>query len=185
MFLRKKYREIDNEISKNESHNTHDELEINIKVDTNKEIFSEYDYDNNEKLKPELGEFIYDKAKFVTNQDIKLKIYSQTNLNQKDVESAIKNHYKKEYLESKQMMRKNLVFSFAMLILGLIALTFLLIMHAFFYNEYLYIITEIATWVFIWEAVDSFFLERVSIKRKRITFLKLYSAKIEFIQSTK
>ena len=54
-------------------------------------------------------------------------------------------------------------------------------MHNYFYNIYLEIIMEIATWVFIWEAVDAFFLRRLQLKRKRNILLKLYMAKIDVV----
>lgn len=185
MFLRKKYRELDYEISRQQTKQNDDTFEINIKVEDKDQVFSQYDYDNNEKLKLELSDFIYDKAKYAINQDIKIKIHSKGKINHNEVKDAIKNHYKKEYIETKQLMKRNLVFSVVMFGLGLLALTFLLVMNAFFYNEYMYIISEIVTWVFVWEAVDSFFLERSSLKRKRITFLKLYSAQIEFVSNEK
>lgn len=181
MFLRKKFRELDEEISRQQITPTaEDNFDINIKVDDNEQIFSAYDYDNNEKLKTELSDFIYDKAKYAINQDIEIKIHSKNKLNESEVKDAIKNHYKKEYIETKKLMKQNLIFSVVMFGLGLLSLTFLLLMNAFFYNEYVYIISEIVTWVFVWEAVDSFFLERASLKRKRITFLKIYSADIKF-----
>lgn len=185
MFFKKTLRNADKEIKQDNDFvvdSTGDAV-INIKATKAEQIFSAYNYDSNEKLNDELGEFIKDKAKFVPiNKDIRIKLYTEQTTDEKEVKKAIKNHFKKEYVEIKNEKKHNLIFSLAMFLIGLCSLAFQLLMHTFFYNVYVYIIVEIATWVFFWEAVDSYFLQRATLKRKSATLLKLYSAEIDVIK---
>lgn len=185
MIFRKKLRKADKEILQDKEYieGSDDRAIISIKAEEDEQIFSTYNYDSNEKLNAELDEFIWDKARFVPMaKDIKIKLYTNTKTDEQEVVDAIKNNYKKEYIETKSELKRNAIFSLIMLLLGLAFMSFLLLMHVYFYNVYLEIIVEITTWVFIWESVDSFFLQRATLKRKRITLLKLYTAEMEIIK---
>lgn len=185
MIFRKNLRKADKEILQDKDYieGSDDRAIISIKAEEDEQIFSTYNYDSNEKLNAELDEFIWDKARFVPMaKDIKIKLYTNTKTDEQEVVDAIKNNYKKEYIETKSELKRNAIFSLIMLLLGLAFMSFLLLMHVYFYNVYLEIIVEITTWVFIWESVDSFFLQRAALKRKRITLLKLYTAEMEIIK---
>lgn len=188
MIFRKKLRKADKEILKDKEYieGSDDRAIISIKAEEDEQIFSTYNYDSNEKLNAELDEFIWDKARFVPMaKDIKIKLYTNTKIEEKEVVVAIKNNYKKEYIETRNELKRNAIFSLIMLLLGLAFMSLLLLMHVYFYNVYLEIVVEITTWVFIWEAVDSFFLRRSELKRKSITLLKLYTAEMEIIKLKK
>ena len=58
----------------------------------------------------------------------------------------------------------------------------LVFFHDLFNNYYLDIIMEIVAWVFIWEAVDRFFIERPAIYKRCVRIQKLYSAKVIIIK---
>ncbi len=188
MIFRKNLRKADKEILQDKDYieGSDDRAIISIKAEEDEQIFSTYNYDSNEKLNAELDEFIWDKARFVPMaKDIKIKLYTNTKTDEQEVVDAIKNNYKKEYIETRNELKRNAIFSLIMLLLGLAFMSLLLLMHVYFYNVYLEIVVEIATWVFIWEAVDSFFLQRAELKRKRITLLKLYTAEMEIIKLKK
>ena len=184
MFLNKKFRKVEKELNQDKTYvvGSDGDAIINVKADEKEQVFSSYNFESNEKLNDELSDFIYDKAKDVpVNKDIKIKIFTDFKADEKEVQDAIKNNYKKEYINLKSEMKRNYIFSAVMFVLGIVTLTLLLLMHSWFYNVYLEIILEIATWVFIWEAVDSFFLQRAQLKRKCLTMLKLYSAEINIV----
>ncbi len=188
MIFRKNLRKADREILQDKDYieGSDDRAIISIKAEEDEQIFSTYNYDSNEKLNAELDEFIWDKARFVPiSKDIKIKLYTNTKTDEQEVVDAIKNNYKKEYIETRNELKRNTIFSLIMLLLGLAFMSLLLLMHVYFYNVYLEIVVEIATWVFIWEAVDSFFLRRSELKRKRITLLKLYTAEMEIVKLKK
>ena len=68
-----------------------------------------------------------------------------------------------------------------MLILGILFLGLFILEEMFFHTPILSIILEIVSWVFIWEAVDSFFLERLSLKEKRLQMARIYDAEMEVV----
>lgn len=184
MFSRKKLRQASKQIKENKDFvvDSDGDAVISVKAPSEDQIFSSYNFDGNEKLKTELSEFIYDKAKFTSpNQDVRIKVYTNEDINAMDVESAIRNNFKKDYIELKNKSKRNLAFSAIMFILGILGLSLLLLMHKYFYNVYLEVVIEIATWVFMWEAIDSFFLRRATIRQNRVILLKLFSAEIDVI----
>lgn len=185
MFFRKKLRKLEKQLKNDDGLmlDSNDNAVISINAPKQEQIFSEYDYDNGEDLNQELSDFVINKAKFVpTNKEIKLKLYTEKIADKGNIENAIKNNFKKKYIETQNEIKKNTLFAFAMFIVGLFSLAILLLMHRFFYNVYTEVILEIVTWVFIWEAVDAFFLKRLSLKREATIYLKLYSAEIKVIK---
>ena len=184
MFLNKKFRKVEKELNQDKIYvvGSDGDAIINVKADEKEQVFSSYNFESNEKLNDELSDFIYDKAKDVpANKDIKIKIFTDFKADEKEVQDAIKNNYKKEYINLKSEMKRNYIFSAVMFVLGIVTLTLLLLMHSWFYNVYLEIILEIATWVFIWEAVDKFFFERTEIREKRHQFARLYYSQVEVV----
>lgn len=185
MLFRKKWREIDKTIEKGKNYieDSKHNVVISIKAETEDKIFSEYNYDSYEKLNNELDSFIVEKMTFVpTKKDVRLKIYTNPDVKSKDVELAIRNNYKKKYIETKQELLRNAIFSGIVFCIGLLCFTLLFLMHAFFYNVYVESVMEVATWVFTWEALASFCISRPRLKRKRLTYLKLYSADIKVVK---
>ncbi len=185
MFDKKKLKEARKEILKKEDihFDSDDNALITVKAESEEQIFSSYDYDNNEKLNEELADYIWDKARFVPSKnDIRIKVYTSEKVDAVEVETAIHNKYKKEYLELREEKKRNALFSLAMLIAGLFVLGILYLSYLFFKNEFLDVILEIVTWVFIWEAADAFFLQRASLRRRQFTLLKLCTANVEVVK---
>ena len=83
------------------------------------------------------------------------------------------------YKEAKREIKRISFISLIMTLLGIIALTALLLINYFTDNLYITSIVEIAAWVFIWEAVDYFFLQRPTVKAKCILIQRIYLAEIE------
>ena len=155
---------------------------INIKVDSKEQIISKFSYDENDKLNKELSEFILDKTKIMPlTNDIKLNFYSSSPIDTTEIQTTLKNHFMEEYIEAKHELKRCTIFTLAMIILGIISLSVLILAHKFFDNFYSSTVLEIAYWVFVWEAVDSLFLRRPQIRRKCIQLNKLYSAQVEVI----
>ncbi len=157
---------------------------INIKVDNKEQIISKFSYDENDKLNKELSEFILDKTKIAPlNKNIKLKFYTSSPIDNNEIKSTIQNHFKEEYLEFKHELKRANAISLIMLILGIISLSLLVLAHKFFDYYYFTTILEIASWVFVWESVDIFFLQRSRLKRQCLLIEKLYLAKVEIINN--
>ncbi len=183
MFISKKLRKADKSVPTEEIMvDSEDFAVIPIKAMHKSQIFSAYDYDSNEKLNEELGSHILSETRFVpVSRDVRLKIYTSEGIQQDEVENAIRNKFKKDYNEVKMEKKKNIFFSLSMLIVGLIFLSLLLLSNTYFPNAFLEIVLEVGTWVFIWEAIDSFFLRRAELKHKQIQYLKIITSRIEVI----
>lgn len=178
MFLRKKLRETETEILNNGFDENCDGI-IEIKIDSREQIFSSYSY-SGDKLNAEFCDFIYEKAKRApVSEELSVKIYSDRQIDADEVGKTLKSHFSNEYREARQDMKRVTTISAIMALFGLLTLTVLVLLNYFWDNFYVSTIVEIAAWVFVWEAVDYFFLQRPQIKAKLLLIQRIYLAKIE------
>lgn len=188
MFWSKQRKEIDKEIlgGKNIYKNSDgDSSVIDVKIDSKEQLFSAYSY-SGDKLNPEFSEYIFDKAKRVpVKEDVKIKIHTADAIDSAEVDQAVKSHYRSAYIEGKKEVSRVILISIIMTLLGIIALTALILINHFTDNLYITSIVEIAAWVFIWEAVDYFFLQRPVVKAKCILIQRIYTSKIEICTDEK
>ena len=84
-------------------------------------------------------------------------------------------------IETKDEIRKANLISFISLILGIVSLAILLCCYKIFDNYFVITILDITAWVFVWEAVDVFFLRRPGLNQKYKRLNKLYTSKIKII----
>ncbi len=155
---------------------------INVKVKHEEEIYSGYNYDRNEVLNPALSDFLVEKAESLHKRSkLRIKIFSDFSLEEHELFSAIKNKFKGEFESYERKLKQTAIFSLVVLILGILFLGIFVLEEMFFHNVVLSIILEIASWVFIWEAVNSFFLERMTLKEKWRQMARLYDAEIEVV----
>lgn len=167
---------------KNKNDNYEDIETINIKAESKAAIFSDYNYDSNEVLNSNLEEFLVEKVKNIPPKvNLRVKIFTDDCVDENEVKVAYKNKFKGDFEELEQELKRNMLFAFTMLILGVLFMGFLILEIYFLNNYILSTILEIAVWVFVWEAVDSFFLERSSIRRKRYQLARLYYADLEVV----
>lgn len=185
MFIQKNLRKLDKELTKGTHfYSESDEMiTINVKAETHDQIFSEYNYENKTTLNPNLCEYLWDNIKLAPpSKDVTIRIYDKANLNLPEVQSAIKTHYRREYADAKDDLKKINLFTIIAMIVGVLFLVSLVLIHNYVNNYYLDIILEIVSWVFIWEAVDRFFLERPKIRKKCIQIQKIYAAKVVLVK---
>lgn len=180
MFLRKKQRETEAEILKNGVDENSDGI-IEIKISSREQIFSSYSY-SGDKLNAEFSDFVYGKAKRAPiNEELSLKIYTDQSIKADEVEKTVKSHYSNEYRETLQDLKRVTTISLIMTLFGVLTLTVLVLLNYFWNNFYVSTIVEIAAWVFVWEAVDYFFLQRPQIKAKLLLIQRIYLAKTEIV----
>lgn len=186
MFFSKRQKEIDREIMQNNS----DKFEIkeihefDIKVDRTEQIYSSYSL-SDDKLSIEFKNQLFEQCKnFPFAKETVLNIHTKENLSCNQVESAIKKYCQDEYLDAKKSVKQNTVISLVMTLFGILALTLLFTLHHLFNNIYITTIVEIAAWVFIWEAVDCFFLQRPKLKAHCLIIQKMYTTKVKIKNTT-
>lgn len=161
---------------------------IEVKLQNKQDLFSPYAYKDYDILDNQLDEFIEDRAMMIP-QDYELSIHLYAKeieqLDQEKIEKAVKARYIHEYVEEKEELRRNSSFSLIMLGLGLIPLILLIVFNLFEVPYVLGTFFEIATWVFLWEAIESFAVLRRQIKRTLSRKLRLFNAKVKLFELEK
>lgn len=156
---------------------------INIKVENNEQVISKFSYDKNDKLNKELSDFLVEKTKLANvKQQIQLNIHTKADLNKYEAKGTIYKHFDEEYNDIKRDLKRNSIFVLSMVVLGIISLTVLVLAYKYFSNFYFDMFLEIASWVFVWEAVDSFFIRRPAIRRKCMHMKQLSQANVEIFK---
>lgn len=183
MFFRKMQKELDKEIINGGTDESADGV-IKVRVTSREQIYSSYSY-SGDKLNPEFYGYIYEKAKNVSVKDeLTVKIYTEEHLDADDVGRTLKSHYRQEYREAKRDVKRVSSISLVMAVLGVITLGILVMLNHVWDNFYVTTVVEIASWVFVWEAVDYFFLQRPVIKARLILIQRLYCGKTEICEGS-
>mgnify|MGYP000980170406 CR=1 FL=1 len=157
--------------------------EIDIKVKNYKDLFSPYSLNDNYFLNDEIVEFIESQTYTVPlNMELILNFYvnNPTEKTKEEIKSAIKEKYSGEYYKANKDYKSNLflcaiMFSVALVVLGL---SFLV---RYFLNEnftYLDTFFQVTTWMFMWLALENFFIERRYLAAERLKRLKIVNAKM-------
>ncbi len=159
-------------------------IEINL---SNGNIYDEYSTDS--ELNPEIFEFVEKVFRLVkkkTNLEIDITYPSEMSEEEKDkIERLFKSHYAISIVKSGDEIKRHNIVSILLLIFGV------LIYGAYGLLEYFKVdfifrgVIEIASWVFIWEAVDMFFLSNFSSRIERIKNVKIFNAKINRVDKNK
>ena len=159
-------------------------IEINL---SNGNIYDEYSTDS--ELNPEIFDFVEKVFRLVkkkANLEIDITYPSEMSEEEKDkIEKLFKSHYAISIVKSDEEIKKHNIVSILLLIFGV------LIYGAYGLLEYFKVdfvfqgIIEIASWVFIWEAVDMFFLSNFGSRIVRIKNVKIFNAKINRVDKNK
>lgn len=157
---------------------------IEMCVRSDEYFLSDYSVGKCPTIDGEVAQFLEERAMgFRPNESITVKIYSDCidKQEEKAYSSAFTEYYVRHYRQITRDLRQNLFVSLVMALVGLVALA---VMVTFSILEKHPIVSEaldIFAWVFLWEAVDLFFLERSVLRRKRTRFLRLIDAQIRFL----
>ena len=184
MFINKKRREIDKLIVGGDGagETNGNSSVIDVKIDAKEQLYSAYSY-SGDKLNSEFGDYVFEKAKDVPfKDDITIRIHSDDHIDADEASRALKSHYRAAYREAKKSVGHTTLVACIMTVLGIIALTALILLNRFTDNFYITSIVEIAAWVFVWEAVDYFFLQRPTEKTKCVLIQRIYMSKIEICE---
>lgn len=118
------------------------------------------------------------------NEQLILRISSNviTDDEEKEYTEAIHNYYSDRYESSRLEKRKLIVIAAIMAIVGVIALSVMIALEVADYNAVFTEAIDIFAWVFMWEAVDIFFLQCTLLYFKQKRYLALSDAKIEYFK---
>lgn len=154
---------------------------IEIGAENYGDIFSYYSLDGSNVLDGEFNNFLEAKADSIPLKyglTLNFHIKQPDIYKEQEIKNAVKENYEREIHAINRKLHNNTMFSLSMLIIGFITFVVYVTLLYFKAPEILSIIAEIATWVFLWETVDSFFLERRHLKYERLKKFRLMKSKI-------
>lgn len=169
---------------KNKNPLTKEARTIGMNVVDDSDFLSEYCEIGKPVIAGEVAEFLENAAsEYHPNQTFVLDIKSDCidETEKPRYVAAIKNYYDLKLTEvQREIKRKSLIASL-FTVIGIIALTIMIILSS---NNLGAIWTEcidIFAWVFLWEAVDQFFIERSSLLMKSRRFKRFTEMPVRFI----
>ncbi len=155
---------------------------ISMKVLNDDNFLSPYSTEYDEIISDEVATYL---EHVITPIDLKHELHLVISSNciteeEKEIyKKAIKNYYKDKVIDSARKIHINSIQSFWMLLTGIVIMIAYFILQFFFDTPFLEVM-DIATWVFVWEAVDLFFIERKILKIQQLRDTKLFNAKVSY-----
>lgn len=132
----------------------------------------------------EVADFLQASAMaFSPKEPICLKIYSDCidSEEEKVYSKALTEYYVRHYKSNRRDLRRNAITSSILFLIGLLTLSVTLLVMYFNVNPLVEEVLDILSWVFLWEAFDQFFIERLLLRIDRRRYLRLIEAKILFL----
>ena len=157
-------------------------IEINL---SNGNIYDEYSTDS--ELNPTIFEFVDKVFRLVKKKadlEIDITFPSAMKDEEKDkIEKLFKSHYAINIVKSNEEIKRHNIVSIILLFFGIIIYGAYGLLEYFKMDFIFQGVIEIASWVFIWEAVDMFFLSNFGSRLERMKNIKIFNAKINRIES--
>lgn len=100
-------------------------------------------------------------------------------------DAAIRNFYRNRMKKSRRDVTRNLFAAIAMLLMGVLVFSLLFFLEHRGLGEMMTNILDIAAWVFVWEAIDLYFLERHKLIAEHRVSEKYVNADIRFLKDDK
>lgn len=155
---------------------------IRLNVDDADSILAKYNDDGQEIISSDMADFVNNLAKSVPIEkdivlDIKCGNYSADK--ESRYKKAIVNYYLNEFADKDSKIKNNSKVSLLLFIVGIIGFVGLYLLRLFDVYWLIQDIVEVASWVFLWETVDVFFLNRGILKWKQKRDLKIIFADIK------
>ena len=158
---------------------------IDLRVINDESFLSPYSTEGHNIISEELSDFIeHSLAPVPSDKSIHFRIFSDviTKEEQKEYREAIHSHYGDKYrytcIEKKKLQK----LAFIMSLVAISALAFMIgIDIVGMRTEIFTEIVDIFAWVFMWEAVDIFFLKCSMLGLRQKRYLRLYDSVIEYL----
>ena len=183
--LHKRYREFKKNSKLNQAEkfkvDTDGRALIEIGSENYGDIFSYYSLNDNSILDSEFNTFLEAKAESIPlKYDLTLDFHIKNPdiSKEEEIKFAVKENYEREIHSINRKLKNNTLFSLYMLLLGVVWLVCYVFFLLYDINFILTTIAEIGTWVFFWETVNSFFLERRLMKNELLKKYRLMKSKI-------
>lgn len=163
---------------------TKESANLNIFVADDSDFLSVYSEENKPVISGEVADFTENLAKaYHPDQTFKINIKSSCidEEEQPKYKEAFKNYYSSKLEEAnRDLIRKTWIAAIFALV-GIAALAVMFILSAMEINEIWKECIDIFAWVFLWEAVDQFFIERSGLLLVCKRYKRFIEAEINFI----
>ena len=153
---------------------------MNLYIENDEQIFQK-NIENIYEINPCFENYILSHVSAKT-QVLEFDINTKNKINKNKLEIALTEHFKIRAVSQKNEIKKTCCFVAFLLVLGFIGLFLLNRFLIFQTNHPLFnMLLEIATWVFVWEAIDTVFIElpKQIVKYKHYKNLSLTKIKIK------
>lgn len=160
---------------------------INLNVSDDSGFLSTYSSDGKPLISGEVAEFLNHSAKRLkVNEEVRFVIDSAVIDDGEKViyKRAIENYYLTEVAETKSQLKRNMWLSVIMLIIGALIFSLAIALEYGGFQLLWLDILDVAAWVFVWESVDLFVLQRPALKSELLKYYKIISAEIIFKDSS-
>ena len=146
---------------------------IDMTVNDDSDFLSPYAETGQPVISSEVAEFLENSANaFHPKEKITLSVHSDCiDDNEKIVyEKAIRNYFSLQLNEIDRSMRRKTIIATWFSVVGILALAFMFLISRLGINDLWTECVDIFAWVFLWEAVDQFFIERsgLMLRKKRL-----------------
>ena len=160
-------------------------VKMNIKKDG--EFLSNFNYEGDNNLSDEAENFfINSTVKLKRDDKIRYEIYYDE-LSEKEIDiytKAIRANFISKYYQNKLKLKKMGIISLILAIAGITILTVMVsLMMLNIVDQIIGEVIDIVAWVFLWEAVDLWFLTRGNIKIRSLNYIKIIESDIVFIKN--
>lgn len=186
----KSFRTIKKEIDTRKKFAAHERDEegrtvIDLRVIDDNDFLSPYSTENHNVISGEISEFIESSLYSVPhNERIHLRIHSDniTEEEQKEYTKAIHCYYEDRFKNSSFEKKKLIGVASIMTLVAVVALVFMIWLEVTERSSPVFSeIVDIFAWVFMWEAVDIFFLQCTMLRFKQRRYLALADSVIEYV----
>ena len=161
-----------------------DKAIINVGAENYDDIFSPYCYKGGDTLSSNLVDYLQQKSNAIPldyDLTIRFHVKNASEEKRKEIELAVRENYQSEIQGVDKRIGRATIFSIVFLLIGIMFCTIYLIVSDFAIQPIKYIL-DLLSWVFLWEGIDAFFLDRRMMQLEKLKSYRLCAAKIEIIE---
>ena len=153
---------------------------IEVGAENYDDIFSPYCYKGGDTLSLELVEYLKKQSGTIPldyDLNIRFNVKNADEQKRKEIQMAVKENYEIDVLGIEQKIRGLNIMAFSLISIGVLFMVVYLILINFVPISATYLI-DILAWVFIWEGVRAFMMDKNELKIAELKSLRLASAKV-------
>ena len=157
---------------------------INVGAENYDDIFSAFCYKGGDTLSRSLVEYLDQKASAVPldyDLTIRFHVKNATEEKRREIKNALRENYQSDIHGIERRMNRTTIFSMWFVLVGIIFTILYLCLGDLVPVAVSYII-DILAWVFLWEGIDAFFLDRRTLMIDNIKAYRLCAANIEIVE---